>query len=118
MDQATLDAIRTTLDRERATVEHQLHVYGASPELEGSVDLQGEGGFADSAQNTAGRSEILSLVEQLRSNRAEIVEALIRIEEGTYGKCERCGEQIPPERLEARPTAKLCVRCSEANARG
>jgi DnaK suppressor protein len=115
MNQATLDEIRTTLDREREVVEHQLREYGASPELEGSVDLQGEGGFADSAQATAGRSEILSLVEQLRSSRAEIVEALTRIDEGTYGKCESCGEQIPVERLEARPTAKLCVRCSKAN---
>jgi RNA polymerase-binding transcription factor DksA len=99
-------------------VEHQLQDYGASFDPNGSVELQGEGGFADSAQATAGRSEILSLVEQLRTSHSEIVDALRRIDEGFYGKCERCGERIPPERLEARPTARLCVRCSEAAARG
>ncbi|MGH2694320.1 MAG: TraR/DksA family transcriptional regulator [Actinomycetota bacterium] len=118
MEQARTEAIRADLERERTTVEHQLQEYGASFDPNGSVELQGEGGFADSAQATAGRSELLSLVEQLRTSHSEIVDAMRRIDEGIYGKCERCGEQIPLERLEARPTARLCVRCSEAVARG
>jgi DnaK suppressor protein len=38
-------------------------------------------------------------------------EALKRIELGTYGTCEECGERIPPRRLEAFLAAKLCIRC-------
>ena len=43
------------------------------------------------------------LVEQLRTQRADVVAALNRMEEGTYGKCENCGNAIPFERLEAVP---------------
>jgi DnaK suppressor protein len=38
--------------------------------------------------------------------------ALSRIEKGTYGECIRCGAQIAPKRLEARPEAALCFPCA------
>ena len=40
---------------------------------------------------------------------AEIEKALVRIEDGTYGKCRECGKEIPAERLEAYPWASLCI---------
>lgn len=43
----------------------------------------------------------------------KIVKALKRIEEGTYGVCESCGEDIDLRRLEARPVATLCIKCKE-----
>jgi RNA polymerase-binding protein DksA len=42
-----------------------------------------------------------------------INEALKRIDEGTFGKCEECGEDISVKRLEVVPFAKLCVGCQE-----
>jgi RNA polymerase-binding protein DksA len=42
---------------------------------------------------------------------ARIDRALGRIEDGTYGTCERCGKDIPVERLEARPWAELDIDC-------
>ncbi len=42
---------------------------------------------------------------------ARIDRALGRIDDGTYGKCERCGKDIPVERLEARPWAELDIDC-------
>lgn len=47
----------------------------------------------------------------------KINEALKRIEEGTFGECEECGEDIEVKRLEARPTATLCVACKEDEER-
>jgi len=47
----------------------------------------------------------------------KIDEALKRIEEGTFGECEDCGEDIEVRRLEARPTATLCVSCKEEQER-
>lgn len=44
----------------------------------------------------------------------KIKEALARIEEGTFGICTDCGDEIELRRLEARPTAELCIRCKEA----
>lgn len=43
---------------------------------------------------------------------ASINRALLRIENGTYGECVRCGDAIAPKRLEARPEAALCISCA------
>ena len=47
----------------------------------------------------------------------KIDEALKRIEDGTFGECDECGEDIELRRLEARPTATLCVQCKEEQER-
>ena len=47
----------------------------------------------------------------------KVEEALRRIEEGTFGLCDECGEDIEMRRLEARPTATLCVNCKEDQER-
>jgi len=58
---------------------------------------------------------------RLRSREAlylkKIDDALRRISAGTFGKCEDCGENIDARRLEARPTATLCVGCKEEEER-
>jgi DnaK suppressor protein len=51
-------------------------------------------------------------VEQLSAMRTDVVRALEKLDEGTYGLCDRCGALIPEERLEARPWSVLCVRCA------
>ena len=45
---------------------------------------------------------------------ASVKRALARIDDGTYGECVRCGEDIAPARLEARPEAALCINCARA----
>lgn len=47
----------------------------------------------------------------------KIDEALRRIAEGTFGDCSDCGDEIDLRRLEARPTATLCVNCKEEQER-
>ncbi|MCM2279692.1 MAG: TraR/DksA family transcriptional regulator [Oligoflexia bacterium] len=58
---------------------------------------------------------------RLRSREAlflrKIDEALQRISDGTFGDCGSCGEEIDLRRLEARPTASLCVHCKEDQER-
>jgi DnaK suppressor protein len=44
----------------------------------------------------------------------KIEEALLRIQDGTFGQCLDCGQQIGAKRLEVRPTAELCIDCKEA----
>jgi DnaK suppressor protein len=43
----------------------------------------------------------------------EVVGALARIDDGTYGRCADCGVAIPAERLQARPAARYCVGCQQ-----
>lgn len=47
----------------------------------------------------------------------KIHQALERIDEGTFGECFECGEEISEKRLEARPEATLCIRCKEDQER-
>ncbi|MDU2064908.1 MAG: TraR/DksA C4-type zinc finger protein [Sporomusaceae bacterium] len=57
------------------------------------------------------RSKDLALRDNEALELREIEAALARLEQGTYGICERCQEKIEPERLEALPTAARCIRC-------
>lgn len=104
--------IKSSLQEDLEHVEHQLREHGVDPS-DDSVHIEVDEGFADSAQATAERSEALALIEQLRTHRKGVMDAIERIDAGTYGKCERCGNEIPVERLEALPTAKLCVTCKQ-----
>lgn len=47
----------------------------------------------------------------------KITDALRRLEEGAFGICEECGEQISEKRLRARPVATLCIKCKEEQER-
>lgn len=62
-----------------------------------------------------------SMQMRLRSREAlllkKIDEALGKIHAGTFGECESCGDDIGQKRLEARPTASLCIQCKEEEER-
>ena len=55
------------------------------------------------------RSQVGALADDARHQIGELEAALARVEEATYGVCEVCGTQIPPARLEARPSARTCI---------
>ena len=57
------------------------------------------------------RERDLALSAQAMAAVDEIDRALEKLVDGTYGICERCGQQIPKERLRAIPWAALCVQC-------
>ena len=54
----------------------------------------------------------LSLIQNEEQVLDEIREALNRIDQGTYGKCEECGSPIPKARLQALPYTRHCVNCA------
>lgn len=113
MDQQKLDTLKGALEEELVAVERQLEEHGSPADSE-TVEVDVDEGFADSAHATAERSQTLAIVEQLHEHRLEIKAALARMDAGTYGKCENCGQEIPYERLEARPASRLCMTCAQA----
>ncbi len=65
----------------------------------------------DRATVESDRSFELRIRGRERKLMDKIDEALARIEDGTYGICDSCGENIALKRLEARPVAKYCIDC-------
>jgi RNA polymerase-binding transcription factor DksA len=60
------------------------------------------------------RSQLSSLIQAAQEHLAGIEAAAGRLQQGTYGICEVCAQPIPAARLEARPTARTCVRHAAA----
>lgn len=114
VDRQTVDRLEGSLRTERASLRDQLQEHGADPDHPDEVEVSLDEGFADSAQTTAERARLLSLIEGLRQNLVDVERALGKIEAGSgYGVCERCGREILPERLEALPWARLCIECKQ-----
>ncbi|NRA02626.1 MAG: TraR/DksA C4-type zinc finger protein [Myxococcales bacterium] len=65
----------------------------------------------DSASSDASLAFIGRLRERERVLLQKIDQALVRIEEGEYGRCSLCEEEIGIKRLQARPVAMLCIDC-------
>jgi DnaK suppressor protein len=68
----------------------------------------------DIGTETFEREKDFSLLEQLEAELGDLDAALRKVEEGTYGTCEICGNEISPERLEARPGSRTCIDHADA----
>lgn len=66
---------------------------------------------ADRATAESDRSFTLRLRDRERKLIKKIQQTLHRIEDGTFGECEECGDEISIERLKARPVTTLCINC-------
>ena len=70
-----------------------------------------KGDEADMAAMHQAREQAQWLEKDQKQRLAEIDKVLARIAAGKYGVCDDCGKPIPPERLEAKPQATLCIEC-------
>jgi len=64
------------------------------------------------------RQHVAAQLGLARDQLSRVRAALRRLEDGSYGRCERCGLPIPGERLAARPTATTCVGCASRRPSG
>ena len=116
-----IEAARRRLESERARVlEARQHLIDdTSRSMEDAVDEDGnDSHMADSATETLDREMELSIGDNADHLLGSIDSALARIDEGTYGKCERCGQPIAADRLEALPWATKCIECKRLEERG
>jgi RNA polymerase-binding protein DksA len=111
------DALRAALIEQRANLREEIEGQGADPDSD-EVTFVDDAGFSDRSHSTEERSKLISVVRALRSNLRDVDRALTKMEAGTYGRCERCGQEIAPERLEALPWALLCMDCKQKGVTG
>jgi RNA polymerase-binding protein DksA len=117
------DRFRIALLEERGRVESALKYLNSETDGaerdEASTELStADNHIGDRASETFDRELDYTLEENAEVVIADIDRALARIEDGSYGTCERCGKEIPEERLEARPWANLCIQDQEKEDRG
>lgn len=107
---AQLEEELSRLAAEVAEIEREGH--------EALSEASGENNYrdhmADQGSATFERELDMTLDENVRAALDDVRKALARIDAGTYGTCERCGQQIADSRLEAIPTANLCITCKAA----
>jgi DnaK suppressor protein len=108
---------------ERRRVEHALatlrdeHPGSLDDEVE-EIAATSDNHLAETATATLGREIDYTLGDNAEQVLAEIDAALARIEDGTYGTCVSCGNEIPPARLEVNPWASLCIDCKRRSEGG
>jgi DnaK suppressor protein len=115
------DALRERLVSERRDLQSQYEEIEESTFSANQSEMTGEMGFdeeyADAGTATFEREKDLSLVNNLRDLLERIDKALVKISEGTYGLCDRCGKPIEKLRLKALPYANLCIKDKQAEER-
>lgn len=101
---------KTLLEKEKLSLETELQKHPVHI-AEGDRTLSSFNKSSEAASEQSETERQLSLVQRLNMQLAEVDHCLQKIEKGTYGICDDCGQPIAEERLEALPTASHCLAC-------
>lgn len=114
-------SIREELTAHRAQLERELEdldigsLHVSQSELSGEVSFDEE--YADAGTFTFERERDLSLSNNIRDLMDKVDSAMRRLDDRTYGNCERCGNPIDKARLKALPYSVLCITCKQQEER-
>ncbi|HVB64418.1 MAG TPA: TraR/DksA C4-type zinc finger protein [Nitrolancea sp.] len=115
-----VNQVRVRLEAQLESTRHDIR------EIDDQVRTYGaDHGSSDGADNHIGddsdivyeQEKLLTVREELTDRRSRIEHALKKMDNGTWGICERCGQAIAPERLDALPFVALCITCQELQDR-
>lgn len=113
----TLVELKKSLLEEKERLEKDLNKI-ARPidkndgEFEPSFEKIGEN-KDDNATEVEQYADNLPVEKALENNLKDVIEALTRMKNGTYGSCNACHQEIDPKRLEINPSAKTCIKCNQ-----
>lgn len=109
------DAIRERLLSQRQEI---LNMYKQDVRAGQESADDGTEDIVDRANNSYNRELMFSLSDSERIMLLQIEEALKRMDEGTYGRCGNCGQNISLPRLQAVPWTRFCIDCQELAEKG
>jgi RNA polymerase-binding transcription factor DksA len=115
IDEKTLGELNQKLGEEKRRLEEELSKL-ANKESGGDYEAKFEDmgrSEEDNAEEVEEYATKVSITETLEKNLKDTTDALEKIENGTYGKCENCSGEIRLERLQVYPAARICMKCSE-----
>lgn len=110
MNKRELEKFRKMLMSERMTIVRKATKTLAEEAVFDTDDLPDD---MDKASTEYTQSLTFRLRDREKFLLSKIERALKRIEDGEFGVCETCGEEISLKRLEARPVTSLCIKCKE-----
>ena len=114
-DQEFLQEMRKRLEEEKERLEKELSRFARPTGREGEYESVFEDlgrDKDDNAHEVEMYQDKLALEQTLEKRLKEVQEALDRLEQGTYGICQKCGKEIEKERLQAYPEARYCASCA------
>jgi len=114
LTQKDLKRFKKTLEESRESI---LANARKTMEEESNFDTDDLPDEIDQASSEYAQSMVFRLRDREKFLLKKIDKALQRIEDGSFGICERCEEPIAQKRLEARPVTTLCIRCKEEQER-
>lgn len=109
MNAKDLDFFKDLLLTQRAEILNRTDAFNGGSAIEST----GQGDEGDQAISEMSLSMTLRLQERQTQLLMKIDHALGKIEDGSFGLCEQCEEQLNISRLKARPVATLCIACKE-----
>jgi DnaK suppressor protein len=110
-----LATIRHELEERRRSTHERVAMLAKRPEL-GAAQGFGKR-IGDGTTEAISRLTDIGVGRSLETGLARTERALAKLDEGTYGTCDTCGEPIPPARLQAMPDSVLCVACAASERR-
>jgi len=113
-DSLDLAALRTRLTGRRDRTQERVALLAQRPEL-GSAQGFGKR-IGDGTTEAISRLTEIGVGQSLESTLARTERALGKLDDGSYGICDECGQPIAPARLQAMPDSVMCVACA-ASAR-
>lgn len=115
MDKTFLENMKAKLLEQKKTLLDSLA--DQSEDMKNLVKTVESGDEADVAADVIDRQLLTSIGTQDAIRLQQIENALDRINQDKYGRCIKCGKEIPEERLEVLPYALMCIQCASAEER-
>jgi len=115
MEATKMNVLRRTLEARRSEIQGEVDRMAAEIKTIG-MDQEDEKGslgnhLADDGSNVMEAERLSTISDDLRDVLAQVNAALDRMDDGTYGLCQRCGRPINEERLQAFPYVAFCIDC-------
>ncbi|MDQ2676563.1 MAG: TraR/DksA C4-type zinc finger protein [Actinomycetota bacterium] len=111
-DALDLEAIESDLRGRLAELDAEIGELTKPPEDAGSISFGKRVG--EGTSQAIDRFAAVGVAQELQPIRERIERALAKLDEGSYGTCDRCGAAIAPGRLKAAPESALCIDCARA----
>jgi RNA polymerase-binding transcription factor DksA len=113
MENASHKIIKSRIDKDRKQLNEQLEQIRASRTAQERREGSPFGKREEEASETAELENLIAQEKRVLDQLVDIEVAMKKFEGGTYGLCEKCGQNIEAARLEAMPTARICMKCAQ-----